>query len=201
LLLSDNSAQKDMLKLSGQYGPLRFTDFTSSLPGEEKRYLIGHHLEIQPFHWLNIGVSETVIQGYDYENRYLNPFIVYIVLESEGKKSQNRNILVSVDFDLTTRLKSGAMPGLKLYSELLIDDFQLSEGKNAFKVWNSKLGLLAGFFWVDPLWISDTDLRVEYAALTQYSVANIFDFGEFPRVFEAITTPRKLAEILQNQKC
>jgi len=26
------------------------------------------------------------------------------------------------------------------------------------------------------------------------SVANIFDFGEFPRVFEAITTPRKVGQ-------
>jgi len=160
LLLSDNSASRDLIKLSGNYGPIRFTYFTAGLPSEEKRYLTGHRLEIQPFSWINIGMAETVVQGYDYSYRYLNPLIVYLVIEPRAKDEYS-NVLLSLDFDLILPI------GLELYSELLIDDFQTSEDK-PFEVWNSKLGILTGAYWADPLWLANTDLRMEYAALTKY---------------------------------
>ncbi|MDA1193505.1 MAG: hypothetical protein O3A46_17650, partial [Candidatus Poribacteria bacterium] len=59
--------------------------------------------------------------------------------------------------------------GLELYGEGLVDDFQPQEGVSAVRSWNTKFGLLAGLFWVDPFGMSPVDLTLEYAFTNQFA--------------------------------
>lgn len=55
---------------------------------------------------------------------------------------------------------------IKFYSELFIDDFNLS--KNPFTYYGNKFAFLSGLHWTDPLKIKDTDFRAEYTRIEPY---------------------------------
>jgi hypothetical protein len=176
LMLSDNPPPPDTLKLSGIYGPFRFTYLTSILrtkgldPDEyHPKYMSAHRLEIVPFQGINIGVNEVVVFVERYEPRYLNPVLVFFTSQVEERRV---NGLLGFDVDVTL------LPSIELYAEVMIDDFQLGKGLEAFCVWDSKYGALVGGYWVDPFGLRDTDMRAEYAFVNQYAYTNTWaDFA------------------------
>lgn len=167
LLLSDNSAPTDTLKLSGLYGPIRFTFLTSVLRTRVgnideyyPKYMSAHRIEISPYPGIDVGVSEVVVFVERYEPRYLNPFLVFFGSHVDERRS---NGMLGFDLDITF------LPSVELYAEIMIDDFQSDQGLEAFRVWNSKYGILAGGYWVDPIGLKDSDIRMEYAFVNQYA--------------------------------
>ena len=166
LTLSDNSASKDLIKLSGQYDWIGFTALTATLrePSDVyiPKYLSAHRLEIQPVPGVQLGVDEVVVYADRFEASYLNPVIIYFITEPGLEKSPD-NRLLGLDFDLTL------MPRIEFYGELMIDDFRSQEGINAFRAPETKFGVLLGAYWVDPLGLKDTDLRIEYAFINQFA--------------------------------
>ena len=167
LLLSDNSAPKDMIKLSGTYGPLQFTYFTSNCGyDDEKRYLAGHRLEITPHPKISIGINELVLFADQYKACYLNPLFLYTIM---APQDMNDNGFISFDLDLIVPFN------IEIYGELLIDDFLPEKGLDAFKHGNTRFGILGGFYWADPFKLSDTDLRVEYAFTNQYTYTHRYE--------------------------
>jgi hypothetical protein len=174
LTFSDNSAPKDTLKLSGLYGPLKFTYFTSILSGGtseyQPRYLSAHRLEFLPYRGINIGLHEVMVFADRYEPRYLNPFTVFNWTQTEDVKN---NSLFGADFDITI------VPSVEFYGELMVDDFQGQKGLNAFRAWGSKYGILAGAYWVDPFELRDTDVRMEYAFVNQYAYTHKYGITRY----------------------
>ena len=170
LMLSDNSIPTDTFKLSGLYGPLRFTFLTSILRtsgGDADKYypkyMSAHRLEFIPYRGIGIGISEVVVFVERYEPRYLNPFLVFFTSQVEDRKT---NGMLGFDLDITS------LPSVELYTEIMIDDFQSGRGWDAFRAWNSKYGVLAGGYWADPFGLKDTDARIEYAFVNQYAYTN-----------------------------
>ncbi len=174
LMISDNSAPKDTLRLSGIYGPLKFTYLTSILredtPNYQSKYMSAHRLEFLPHRDISIGLNEVMIFADRYELRYLNPFIIFYTLQTEDFKN---NGLLGFDLDVTL------IPSIELYAEVMLDDFQTPEGWDAFRSWNSKYGLLTGAYWADPFGFGDTDVRFEYAFVNQYAYTHRYEITRY----------------------
>jgi hypothetical protein len=174
LMISDNSAPKDTLKLSGIYGPLKFTYLTSILredpPENQPKYMSAHRLEFFPHRGISIGLNEVMIFADRYELRYLNPFIIFYTLQTEDFKN---NGLLGVDLDITL------IPSVEFYAEVMVDDFQTPEGGDAFRAWNSKYGILTGAYWADPFGVGNTDVRFEYAFVNQYAYTHRYEITRY----------------------
>jgi len=175
LLISGETSPWDMVRLRFGYRGLDFSAFTAILRGEDSKgvrrpkYLSGHRLE---FRWrgFQFGVSEVVVYGDRFEPSYLNPFAIYLITEPQasrsippdaerGEEGSGDNVLAGVDLGVFWR-------GWKLYGELMVDDYRPTYSP---KYWNNKYGFLVGVYRVDPFGLEDTDLRVEYAFVNQYS--------------------------------
>ena len=172
LLISENPLPMEMIRLTAQYYPVKFQAFFSSLISEiDRKYLSGHRLEFHLKKKLRLGIAETVVYGERFDTFYLNPLQIYTITESTPKFVKERvygsspdNLLVSGDFSFAL------MENGEFYGELLIDDFRpFSFGLRSYKNWGSKFGVLLGCYYVDPLFLYDTDVRIEYAFINQYT--------------------------------
>jgi len=73
------------------------------------------------------------------------------------------SILGSGDLDIFL------LKNLEFYGELLMDDFYPNYGLRSPFNWGSKLGILLGFYYVNPFSMPNTDLRIEYTFVNQYT--------------------------------
>jgi hypothetical protein len=171
LMLSENPEPINMLRLTALYPPIKFQAFTGILQSElAKKYFSSHRLEYHPFKRIRLGISESIVYSERFEAIYLNPVQIYLITQTSNKyfKGQAQknpdNVLISGDLDIIL------LKNLELYGELLIDDFlPFSYGLRSYKNWGSKFGILFGSYYVDPLGLEYTDLRVEYAFINQYT--------------------------------
>ncbi|MDD5738656.1 MAG: capsule assembly Wzi family protein [Candidatus Pacebacteria bacterium] len=167
LMISSNPQPMDMVKINGRYGSIGFQAFTAKLKSStggkyEDKYISAHRFESVIWKKMDLGLSEVIVYGDRFETSYMNPTQVYLVTEpmTVGKSGFNDNVLVSID--LCCRVISN----LLIYGELVVDDAApLGEPLN---YWDTKFGILAGFYIVDPFSISDTDFRTEYTFINQY---------------------------------
>ncbi len=171
LILSDNSAPMDNIKLSSSYGPLKYTYFMAILRESmfkeyHPKYISAHRIEFLPYRGINIGLSEVVVFADRLEVRYLNPLISFQSMQAEDNKN---NGLIGMDFDVTL------IPSIEFYGELMVDDIQLQKGKKLLRTWGSKYGILAGGYWVDPIGLKDSDIRAEYAFVNQYAYTHRYN--------------------------
>jgi hypothetical protein len=170
LLLSDNPLPMNMVKLSAWYKQIKFHAFTSILGSSiGKKYMSGHRLEFNLWDKVSLGICENVVYANRFEAIYLNPFQIYAVTEIPSKVvdgesvSSPDNVLLSGDLDIIL------LKNFEFYGELLMDDFYPNYGLRSPFNWGSKWGILLGFYYVDPFSIPDTDLRIEYTFVNQYT--------------------------------
>ncbi|MFC1717232.1 capsule assembly Wzi family protein, partial [Candidatus Poribacteria bacterium] len=173
LMLSDNAAPADTFKLSGLYGPFRYTYLTSILRAKQNifdeyypKYMSAHRLEFLPYQGISVGINEAMVFVERYDLRYLHPLLAFVTSQVGDFRSNN---LLGFDVDITL------LPSIELYTEVMVDDFQTSDGFKAFRLWNSKYGALVGGYWVDPFGLKDTDIRVEYVFVNQYAYTRTWE--------------------------
>lgn len=168
LILSDYATSYDQLKLEFIFNRFKFTSsyaFLIDYRDQEidalqgKKYLEAHRLEFLPWRWLSIGLSETVMfNGRSFEPAYLNPIMFF--RSAEHYLGSPDNMMMGID------VKLAAIKNFKVYGELLIDDITTTKlGTNWY---GNKLGYQIGSFWVDPLKIKNSDLRIEYTRIRPY---------------------------------
>ena len=153
LMLSRNSNFYDLVKFTFRYQKFKFQHLHAFLNADSTKYLAGHRLEVRPFKSFYFAFSESVVYGNrSVESLYLNPFIPIIIAERHLGNQDNN--MISVDFSLFLNKYN-----LKLYSEILFDDFSFA--KDIFNDFVNKWGVLFGGYWVDPLGAKNTDFRFE----------------------------------------
>ena len=170
LFISDNPLPMNMVKLSAWYKQIKFSAFTSILGSDiGKKYMSGHRLEFNLWDKVSLGICENIVYGNRFETIYTNPFQIYAVTEIPSKIVEGEsvespdNVLLSGDLDILL------LRDLEFYGELLMDDFYPNYGLRSPFHWISKWGILLGFYYVDPFSIPDTDLRIEYTFVNQYT--------------------------------
>ncbi len=118
LLLSSNSPGLDMMQFSTSPAEwLAFTGLTASVNTDSASYLSMHRLDIRPAASLRIGLSEAILYCSDgLELAYMNPFIPYYPVQWNERDDDNAFLCFDAEWSPT--------PGLSVYGELLVDDFQ-----------------------------------------------------------------------------
>ena len=124
----------------------------------ENRYFAGHRLDIHFSENFRFGMFETIIfggEGRQIDLAYLNPLLLYHAVQLN--KDVNDNTFLGFDFDYQPRA------GMNIYSQLVVDDFQIDKKVQGDQEPN-EIGLLIGFYVADV--IRQMDIKAEYSKVT-----------------------------------
>ncbi|MBN1434566.1 hypothetical protein JW921_07390 [Candidatus Fermentibacterales bacterium] len=118
LMLSDNSPGIDMLWVQYALGDdASFTGLTGSVDSDSGTWLTAHRLDMTPWPFLRIGLSEALLySATGIDLAYTNPFIPWYPVQWNEREDDN----AFLGIDATFR----PADGLLAYGELLIDDIQ-----------------------------------------------------------------------------
>ena len=164
LFLSDFSNNTLFLKLNTRIWKLHYQNLFMELQATEprggdrllaKKYAVMHHLDAAVTKWLNIGLFEGVIFGRKdhFEFGYLNPIIFYRSIEQQNGSFDNS--VIGLD------AKANVARKFQFYTQLLVDEFVLSEAKDNNGWWGNKWALQVGAKYIDAFNIKNLDLQVE----------------------------------------
>lgn len=132
-----------------------------------QKRLAAHRLEVG-FKNVTLGVQESVVYGdRGFEPLYVMPVTFFVAVQNHLENRDN----VAMGFDLSWRSASG----LELYGACFFDDL----AKLSPSAFSNKFGLQTGVFWVDPLGLSDLDIRAEYVRLEPFVYSHNFDINTY----------------------
>jgi hypothetical protein len=130
----------------------------------QRKYWAGHRLDFQFGDNVRFAAQETIVYGErGLEPLYILPVTTYYVADQNLAGDDKRNIA----FDALYR----ARPNLKLYTQLHISDWWITEFARAIKPFKDRSArwiALAGLRAVDPYGLDNTDLRIEYTRMEPY---------------------------------
>lgn len=141
--------------------PERDSVLATSNVENENRYFAGHRLDVRVSNNLNIALFETVIfggPGRQIDLYYLNPILFYHSAQLNDGADDN----TLLGFDITAR----PMKHLKVYGQLLVDDFQLDRKTQADEE-PDQFGVLFGGYFAKIF--SQTDFQWEYTRVTNWT--------------------------------
>jgi hypothetical protein len=164
LFLSDFSNSTLFLKLNTRIWKFNLQNLFMELQNAErfgadilipKKYAAMHHLDMAFTKWLNVGLFEGVVFGRPdhFEFGYLNPVIFYRSIEQQNGSYDNA--LAGLD------VKANVAHKFQFYSQLLLDEFKLSEIKAGNGWWANKYAFQLGAKYIDAFQIKNLDLQVE----------------------------------------
>ncbi len=161
----------DGLSVGYRYGRLKLTYLITRLDGLsperdsvsefENRFLAGHRLDIHAADWLQIGLFETVIfggPGRTVELTYLNPLLFFHAWQLNEGTDDNTILGGDVSLHPTNNVR--------LYSQVVVDDFQVDDDKQSDQEPN-QIAWLAGGYVADVL--PDLDFRLEYSRVNNWT--------------------------------
>ncbi len=177
VMLSNTAPSLDQVQLTGTYRRLKLIYFASALSPWRNyhRYVSGQRLEVNL--WNRLVLGGAMLVGFSPDSAqtkttwgYFEPLVpIYFELANSG---HDDNLAVGADAALY-------LPYLKLYGQLLIDNYQfidhmsLHSNLRAPDAYGLQLGLLATPF-------ASSDFRLEYAKVTEYTY--------YHRVFQTALT-------------
>lgn len=192
LALSDNSPSFDMLYVGAAFGPVKFIGFSTELDkmwhehgelGSETdplyrylatRYLSGHRIDWIINDRIEVGISELILYGGETRNmeiRYINPLIPYYATQYNSNLDDN----IMICLDLATR----PLDRIKLYGELLVDDFNYAKMYDNKINHPSSLGGIAGIYLSEPLNFPMIDFRAEYTRIDTWTYSHRVDENQY----------------------
>jgi hypothetical protein len=124
----------------------------------ENRYFAAHRLDVHLSDRIRVGFFETAIfggPGRQLDLYFLNPILFYHA--SQLNDGPDDNTFLGFDFAVKPGL------GLKLYGQVLVDDYQIDDNVQSDQEPN-EYGLLLGGYWADAL--PSMDLKAEYSKVT-----------------------------------
>ena len=175
LFITDNSRPFDMLKLAISGKKFRIESFVAQLDqlSDANRYLTATRLAIDLQRHITIGFGQSALYGGI--NRVLdftlsNPLAFYSF--SQDNDSKHMNMMLYSDFAMTVK------PGFRIYSELLIDDFQIDQEEQS-DLEPNEIALMIGGEAVQVL--NRFDIWVEFTQVRNrtYNVPNMRPWEKF----------------------
>ncbi len=168
LILSDFATNYLYMKFNWRLGRFQYQNLYAELSAEGnrdrksdnllgKKYMATHHLSVDILPNLNVGLFETVVfsRNNNFELQYLNPIILYRVVEQMIGSADNVLAGVDVRWDFLKRFS--------LYGQFVLDEFKFdelfSEGNDW---WGNKWAVQAGLKYIDVAGIDHLDAQVEF---------------------------------------
>ncbi len=137
----------------------------------ENRFFAGHRLDIHFSRWLRMGFFETIIfggPGRQIDLLYLNPIIFFHA--DQLNEGVDDNTLLGMDFVFRPR------PGVKLYGQLLVDDFQIDNSSQGDQE-PDQYGVILGSDLVDMM--PGLDINLEYSRVTNWTFNQALDRNRY----------------------
>jgi hypothetical protein len=206
--LSDFSNNYLFLKLNTKIWKLNYQNiFMELVPTEpvnngslllDKKYAAMHHLSWQANRWLNVGLFESIIFGRrnHFDFSYLNPIIFLRSIEQQNGSRDNAN----VGFDL----KANVAKRFQFYTQILLDEFKLSEIKSGNGWWGNKYAFQLGGKYIDAFGIKNLDLQGEYNTARPFTYSHYDSVSNYTHYNQPLAHPlganfRELVGILRYQ--
>jgi hypothetical protein len=177
LLLSDNAGTFPLFRLTADLPQARLTKIVASL----ERYggappgpvvLIATRLDWMVTPRFRLGFNESLVTAWGgpltmYDFLEPIPVVSQIIAgyEFHDRLGQSRDSTVAVDFDWLVQ------PGTRLYGVGFVNDMPERIAERL-----ARIGVLAGVFFADPFKSGDTNLRLEYSAVTN----GTYTYPNFP---------------------
>lgn len=183
LFLSDNANSYPYLKVTANIWKLKYMALYTNYQdirnsdGNTSKYFqklsSTHYLSINATKWWNIGLFESVIwqsqegdfyRGYDIN--YFNPVI--FLRPTEYSQGSSDNALLGGSMKFKIRKKN------IIYSQLILDEFLLSEIKAGDGWWANKYGYQFGLKSYDFIWVENLTLQLEYNAVRPFTYTHSY---------------------------
>lgn len=186
LLLSDHASNYPFLKIETAFGGIKYVNlysvwndnsvnpFNKSL--DKMKFSASHYLSWNITREFNLSVFESVVwqskdslanRGFDLN--YLNPVVFYRPVEYSSGSADNVLLGLNLSYNLSGKHK--------IYSQVIIDEFLLSQIKSDQKWWGNKYGIQFGYktnhFFIPNLYFqSELNLVRPFTYSHKYSVQN-----------------------------
>lgn len=203
LVLSDFANNYTFLKLNTNVWKLNYTNVfaqmytrldrfeSSGIPKSQqipKKYFAFHHMSMNVTPNLNIGLFESVVFGRSdpgqngtFDVSYLNPLIFYRSIEQNNGSPDNA--LLGAD------LKWNFLKHFSLYSQIVLDEFLLSEVRAKRGWWGNKHAFQVGLKWIDVFGIQNLDVQAEYNHARPYTYQHSTPFTDYSHYNQALAHP------------
>jgi hypothetical protein len=139
-----------------------------------KKYMANHYLSFKPTKDLELGLFEAVIFSREntFEFQYLNPIILYRTVEQFLDSPDNVLIGLNGKWNIKNRYQ--------LYSQLILDEFNLGMLKENNGWWANKYGLQIGAKAINFFGLDHLDVQVEYNIVRPYTYSHRDSLENFP---------------------
>ena len=197
LFLSDNSpafpyiqtkVEFWRLKYSWLFGLLFDKNSESSDNQFKPKFLFAHNLSYNVTKWLNLDFFEGLVSNpidsagiFRLEPAYLNPVIFMRPVEFASGSTDN--VILGFGFKLKSFRKT------YLYSQLLFDEFILSEIRSGNDWWGNKYGFQFGLKAFDLCGIENLFWRLEYNKVRPYTYSYYSSFGNYGSFYSPLAHP------------
>jgi hypothetical protein len=148
-----------------------------------KKYAAIHHLDIALTKWLNMGLYEAVVFGRKdrFDFGYLNPIIFYRSIEQQSGSFDNS--IAGIDF------KANVAKKFQFYSQIVLDEFVLSEIKKNRGWWANKWALQFGAKYIDAFTIKNLDLQLEHNRVRPFTYSHRDSVASFTHYNQPLAHP------------
>ncbi|ULQ56481.1 hypothetical protein KJS94_17665 [Flavihumibacter rivuli] len=192
--LSDFGNNNLFLKLNTRIWKLNYQNLFMELTPQEpindggqlldKKYAAMHHLSWQATKWLNIGFFEAIIYGRPnhFEFSYLNPIIFLRSIEQQNGSPDNANIGLDVKVNVARKFQ--------FYSQVLFDEFKLSEVKGGEGWWGNKFGFQLGGKYIDVFGIKNLDIQGEFNLARPFTYSHYDSVANYSHYNQPLAHPR-----------
>lgn len=196
LLLSDFAKDYLSLKINTQIWRFnyqnifaQFTDFQPRMAKPyPKKYGAFHYLSFDVTKFWNIGVMEGVMffdrknEGRGFDFSYLNPVIFYRSVEHNLGSPDNALAGLNTSFIF--------MKHFRLYGQVLLDEFVISELRKNRGWWGNKYALQAGIKYIDMFGLPNVDWQTEFNLVRPYTYSADTPANSFSHFNQALAHPR-----------
>lgn len=196
LLLSDNAYSYPFLKISTTFWKVKYVnlftvmeDLQFPAPNDiafKKKYASFHYLDLNIGKHVSFGVLESVVwsgdssRGQGFDINYFNPFVFLRPVEYSLGSPDN----MMIGFNLKVKIT----PKYIFYSQLMLDEFKLSEVKSGNGWYANKHGFQLGIKTFD-LFIKNLDMMTEFNYVRPFTYSHRTTYTNYAHFNQALAHP------------
>ncbi len=193
LLLSDFSGSAVFLKFNTRIWKLNYENlFMELIPTSPRasgnsllprKYFRMNYLSINATKWLNVGVFDAVMFGRKdhFDFQYMVPVLFLRPAESDIGSKDNAVLGLNI--------KANVKKKVQLYSQLILDEFKLSELKKNTGWWANKYGYQLGVKYVDAFGINNLDVQLENNRVRPFTYSHFDSVGNYTHYNQPLAHP------------
>lgn len=207
--LSDNAAPYPFLRIMSTFWNVRYTNLyamhtDNNYNGFQRKFVTSHQLSWNITKNLNFTLYETVVFAQkdtldkrNFDVNYLNPIIFYRPVEYSIGSSDNVLFGGSLKYTINEKYT--------LYSQLVLDEFLLSEYRDNNGWWANKYAIQLGFKTFNIANIEGLGYQLEYNFARPYTFAHKYSVLNYGHLGQSLAHPLganfyELTQIIRYQK-